>query len=320
MRFKDRRVDTSGVDDLRGTSGRSGRGGRTGPGLAIGGGAGLVGLIVVIAFTLLSGGSLPPGAFDVSQLDGGVLGDQPGTVQESDLAERCVTENALERYDDCYLVKIYNEADEVWGEQFAAGEFADADLAGAASNAEYRAPRMAFFTDYVSTGCGGASAEVGPFYCPPDERIYFDLGFLAELQQQFGAEGRYAQAYILAHEYGHHLQTILGIERRVRQLQQQNPSQANELSVRMELQADCFAGVWGALANEQGNVTITEAELQQAQDAAAAVGDDRIQRKTQGRVDPEAWTHGSAEQRREWYLVGYRSADAAQCDTFVGQP
>lgn len=299
MRFKDRRVDTSGVDDLRGR--------RTGPGLAIGGGVGLVGLVVVVLFTLLGGGSLPPGTFDVSQIDGGVLGNQPGTVAESDLAERCVTEGALEKYDDCYLVKIYNETDEVWADAFDAGEFGDTD---------YRPPRLAFFTDYVDTGCGGASAEVGPFYCPPDERIYLDLGFLAELQQQFGAEGRYAQAYILAHEFGHHLQTVLGIERRVRQMQQQDPDAANELSVRMELQADCLAGVWGALADRAGNVAITDAELQQAQNAAAAVGDDRIQRKTQGRVNPEAWTHGSAEQRREWYLTGYRSADASQCDTF----
>ncbi len=175
---------------------------------------------------------------------------------------------------------------------------------------------MAFFADYVSTACGGASSEVGPFYCPGDERMYIDVWFLAQLQQEFGATGRYAQAYILAHEFGHHLQTVLGIERQVRAAQQRDPASANELSVRMELQADCLAGVWGALANEQGNVTITEAELQQAQDAAAAIGDDRIQRKTQGRVNPEAWTHGSAEQRREWYLTGYESADAAQCDTF----
>lgn len=302
MRFKDRRVDTSGVDDLRGR--------RVGPGAAIGGGAGLVGFVVVLLFTFLGGGSLPPGAFDMSQFDNGTLGGQSGTVAQSDLAERCVTENALEQYDDCYLVKIYNEADEVWADQFAAGEFGDAD---------YRPPRLAFFTDFVDTGCGGASAEVGPFYCPPDERIYFDLGFLAQLQEQFGAEGRYAQAYILAHEYGHHLQTVLGIERRVRSLQQQNPGRANELSVRLELQADCFAGVWGALANRAGNVAITEAELQQAQDAAAAVGDDRIQRKTRGRVDSEAWTHGSAQQRRQWYLTGYESADASTCDTFSGQ-
>ena len=302
MRFKDRKVDTSGVDDLR-----SGGGRRTGTGLAVGGGAGVVGLLVVLVVTLLSGGNLPPGAFDVSQLDGGVLGNQAGTVTESDLAERCVTEDALTKYDDCFLVKIYNETDEVWGQQFADGAF---------GNADYRPPRMAFFTDYVSTGCGGASAEVGPFYCPADERIYFDLGFLAELQQQFGAEGRYAQAYILAHEFGHHLQNVLGIERQVRAAQQRDPGSANELSVRMELQADCMAGVWGALADQAGNVSVTDAEIQQAQDAAAAVGDDRIQRQTQGRVNPEAWTHGSAEQRRQWYTTGYQSADPSQCDTF----
>ena len=302
MRFKDRKVDTSEVDDLR-----SGGGRRTGTGLAVGGGAGVVGLLVVLVVTLLSGGNLPPGAFDVSQLDGGVLGNQAGTVTESDLAERCVTEDALTKYDDCFLVKIYNETDEVWGQQFADGAF---------GNADYRPPRMAFFTDYVSTGCGGASAEVGPFYCPADERIYFDLGFLAELQQQFGAEGRYAQAYILAHEFGHHLQNILGIERQVRAAQQRDPGSANELSVRMELQADCLAGVWGALADQAGNVSVTDAEIQQAQDAAAAVGDDRIQRQTQGRVNPEAWTHGSAEQRRQWYTTGYQSADPSQCDTF----
>ena len=302
MRFKDRKVDTSEVDDLR-----SGGGRRTGTGLAVGGGAGVVGLLVVLVVTLLSGGNLPPGAFDVSQLDGGVLGNQAGTVTESDLAERCVTEDALTKYDDCFLVKIYNETDEVWGQQFADGAF---------GNADYRPPRMAFFTDYVSTGCGGASAEVGPFYCPADERIYFDLGFLAGLQQQFGAEGRYAQAYILAHEFGHHLQNVLGIERQVRAAQQRDPGSANELSVRMELQADCMAGVWGALADQAGNVSVTDAEIQQAQDAAAAVGDDRIQRQTQGRVNPEAWTHGSAEQRRQWYTTGYQSADPSQCDTF----
>lgn len=295
MKFGDRRVDTSGVDDLRGsTAGR----GRTG--LAVGGGVGVVGLLLVLVLNLLGGG-FPAGSFDVSQLDPGVLGAQPGTVAESDLAQRCSTEDALEQYDDCFLVKVYNEADEVWGQ-----ELAD----------DYRAPRLAFFSDFVNTGCGGASSQVGPFYCPPDERMYFDLGFLAQLQEEFGAEGRYAQAYVLAHEFGHHLQTLLGIEPQVRRLQQRDPSSANELSVRMELQADCLAGVWGRLANDRGNLSITQADLQQAQDAAAAVGDDRIQRRTQGRVDPESWTHGSAEQRRSWYLTGYTSGSIRSCDTF----
>lgn len=297
MKFDNQGVDTSGVDDLRGRRGRSG--------LAVGGGVGVVAFLVVLLVNILGGGGgLPPGSFDLSQLDRGVLGAQEGTVPASDLAERCATEGAIERYDDCFLVKVYNETDEVWSAELA--------------DQGYQAPRLAFFTDYVDTGCGGASADVGPFYCPPDERMYVDLGFLAQLQQQFGAEGRYAQAYILAHEFGHHLQTVLGIEQQVRRLQQRSPAQANELSVRMELQADCLAGVWGRLANDRGNLTITEGERQQAQDAAAAVGDDRIQRTTQGRVDPESWTHGSSEQRRTWYLTGYRSGDPASCDTFSG--
>jgi len=297
MKFGNQRVDTSGVDDLRGSRRRGG--------LAVGGGAGVVGLLVVLLFALFGGnGGLPTGGIDINALDPGVLGSQPGTETTSDLAQRCATEGAIDTYDDCFLVKVYNETDAVWSQELASGD--------------YRPPRLAFFTDYVDTGCGGASAQVGPFYCPADERIYLDLGFLAQLQREFGAEGRYAQAYILAHEFGHHIQTVLGIEPQVRRLQQRDPSQANELSVRMELQADCLAGVWGRLANDQGNLTITRADLKQAQDAAAAVGDDRIQRKTQGRVDPESWTHGSAEQRQTWYLRGYDGGTIGSCDTFSG--
>lgn len=297
MKFDNQQVDTSGVDDLRGQ--------RRKGGLAIGGGAGILGLLVVLLVSLLGGGGgLPTGGIDVNQLDPGVLGSQPGTETKSDLAERCATEGAIDKYDDCFLVKVYNEADEVWSQEMA--------------GRDYRPPRLAFFTDAVDTGCGSATSQVGPFYCPADERIYLDLGFLAQLQQQFGAEGRYAQAYILAHEFGHHLQTLLGIEPQVRKLQQQNPRQANELSVRMELQADCFAGVWGRLANDRGNLTITRAELEQALNAAAAVGDDRIQKKMQGRVDPESWTHGSSEQRRTWYMKGYDGGTITSCDTFSG--
>jgi predicted metalloprotease len=295
MKFDDQRVDTSGVDDLRGR-----RGGRAG--LAVGGGAGVLAFLVVVLVNALGGGALPPGAFDLSQLDPGVLGSQAGTVAASDLAERCATEGAIDTYDDCFMAKVYNEADEVWSVTLA--------------DEGYRPPRLAFFDGFVSTACGGASAEVGPFYCPADERMYFDLGFLHQLQQEFGAEGRYAQAYVLAHEYGHHVQTVLGIEPQVRRLQRQNPGRANQLSVSLELQADCLAGVWGRLAGDLGNLTVTDQELQQAQEAAAAVGDDRIQRQTQGRVDPETWTHGSAEQRRSWYLTGYRAGDPGACDTF----
>jgi predicted metalloprotease len=181
---------------------------------------------------------------------------------------------------------------------------------------DYRQPTLVFFEQGTQTGCGTASSQVGPFYCPPDEGVFFDLGFLEQLQRDFGAEGRYAQTYIAAHEVGHHIQTLLGTERQVRQAQQQNPSEQNALSVAMELQADCYAGVWSRLADDAGNFAITENELDQALNAAAAVGDDRIQQRTQGRVDPESWTHGSSEQRREWFLTGYNSGDMDQCDTF----
>ncbi len=147
--------------------------------------------------------------------------------------------------------------------------------------------------------------------------MYFDLDFLRQLQSQFGARGQYAQAYITAHEVGHHIQTITGIEEKVRRQQQANPRQANALSVRMELQADCIAGVWGRLANDRGNVVITKREYDQALRAAAAVGDDRIMQKTQGRVNPEAFTHGSSAQRQEWFARGFNTGDINKCDTFA---
>lgn len=282
MRFDDKRVDTSGVRDRRGRGG-----------LALGGGAGIVGLLVYLLINVLGGG----GALLEVPSDTEVSGT--GETLEQ-LEARCNSEGAIESYNDCFLIKVYNEINEVWS----------ATLNG------YRQPALGFFEGGVQTGCGAASSQVGPFYCPPDEEIFIDIGFLQQLQDEFGAQGRYAQAYILAHETGHHLQTLLGTEQDVRSAQQRSPSRANQLSVQMELQADCYAGVWGKLADERGNVSITESELDEALNAAAAVGDDRIQQKTQGRVDPESWTHGSAEQRRSWYLRGFQSGELDSCDTF----
>ncbi len=294
IKFDDQSVDVSGVSDRRGMGGRGG--------LAVGGGGiGVVGLIIYILVSVLGGGNV----------DTTGLVPQDGSVQEqgsgdSDLETRCNTEGAIEKYDDCFLVKVYNEINEVWtGEFQRAGE-------------TYEQPGLVFFTQAVSTGCGQASSQVGPFYCPPDQSIFIDIGFLEQLQQQFGAQGRYAQAYILAHEAGHHLQTLFGTERKVRSAQQANPGQQNELSVAMELQADCYAGVWSKLADDAGNVSIGDAEVQQAQDAAAAVGDDRIQQQTQGRVDKESWTHGSAAQRKTWFTKGRTTGDVNACDTFKG--
>ena len=287
MRFDDRKVDVSGVQDRRGIGGRAAIGG---------GGVGLVGIIIYVLVTVMGGGNV-----DASQLV------PPGSqVQEtgstSDLKTRCNSgPEAIDKYDDCYLVKVYNEINEVWAAEFSRrGE-------------KYREPTLAFFTDAVDTGCGQASSQVGPFYCPPDERIYIDIGFLDQLQQQFGAQGRYAQAYVMAHEAGHHLQTLFGTERKLRAQQQSRPDQQNQLSVALELQADCYAGVWSRLADEQGNVTISDTELDQALNAASAVGDDRIQQKTQGRVDPESFTHGSAAQRKKSFQTGSTTGDLNAC-------
>jgi uncharacterized protein len=295
IKFDDQSVDTSGVSDQRGR-------GIGGPVAIGGGGLGIVGLIVFLLINVLGGGS----GIDTTQLvpqDGSVQGQGTG---EGDLETRCNTAGAIDKYDDCFLVKVYNEINEVWTDEFArAGE-------------KYEQPGLTFFTQAVNTGCGQASSQVGPFYCPPDQMIYIDIGFLQQLQQQFGAQGRYAQAYILAHEAGHHLQTLFGTERKVRAAQQSQPSKQNELSVAMELQADCYAGVWSKLADDAGNVSIGDAEVQQAQDAAAAVGDDRIQQQTQGRVDKESWTHGSAAQRKQWFTTGRTTGDVNACDTFRG--
>jgi predicted metalloprotease len=168
----------------------------------------------------------------------------------------------------------------------------------------------------VNSACGYADAATGPFYCPGDHKAYVDLSFFEELRRRFGAPGDFAQAYVLAHEIGHHVQNLLGVERQVRQLQRQNPRSQNELSVRMELQADCFAGVW---AHSTAERNLLEADdVEEALRAAAAVGDDHIQKMAGGRVSPESFTHGSSAQRMEWFRKGMESGNPAACDTFQG--
>jgi uncharacterized protein len=184
----------------------------------------------------------------------------------------------------------------------------------AQSGETYRPAEMVLFRDATNTGCGFATSEVGPFYCPADERVYLDLGFFDELQQRFGAEGDFAQAYVIAHEVAHHVQNQLGINDRVQRLAGRNPSDANELSIQQELQADCFAGVWGRTTRERG--LLEAGDLQEGLGAAAAVGDDRIQREATGQVNPETWTHGSSEQRQTWFQEGFQSGNSDACDTF----
>ena len=181
----------------------------------------------------------------------------------------------------------------------------------------YQETRAVLFRDAVNSACGFAQAATGPFYCPGDRKLYLDLGFFDELHRRLGAPGDFAQAYVLAHEVGHHVQTVLGIESQVRRRQAADGAARNELSVRMELQADCFAGVWGHHAkNEAGRVQLDEGDFQEGMNAAAAIGDDRLQRMQGGRIAPERFTHGTSEQRAEWLRRGFQSGDPNACNTF----
>jgi predicted metalloprotease len=182
------------------------------------------------------------------------------------------------------------------------------------SGRTYQITKLVLFDGQTESGCGLASSETGPFYCPVDRKVYLDLGFFRELGDRFQAPGDFAEAYVVAHEFGHHVQLLLGIEERVRQEQRDQPSQANELSVRLELQADCYAGVWAQSAYQQN--LLETGDVEEALRAAAAVGDDRIQRSAGARVDPETWTHGSAAQRVQWFKSGYAKGDPRDCDTF----
>jgi len=178
----------------------------------------------------------------------------------------------------------------------------------------YEATKVVLFTGSTSSACGQASAATGPFYCPADRLVYLDTSFFRELEQRFGASGDFAEAYVIAHEIGHHVQTLLGINGRVQRQSQDDPSLANELSVRLELQADCFAGVWGRSAQAAG--ILEPGDVEEGLDAASAIGDDRIQGSTSGRIDPESFTHGTSEQRRTWLRTGIQVGNPDACDTF----
>src|SRR5215207_2278039 len=292
MRFRRRaRLDPGQVTDVRGQ--RVGTGG-----LALGGGGlGIVGIIIFLLITFLGGGG---GLGDLSSLDQQQVGqgDTP-----SEVSQECRTgEDANERQ-DCRIVGVVNSVQKFWDETFQR------------SNEQYPYANTKFFTDQVNTGCGVASSQVGPFYCPADQLVYIDLGFFDELER-FGAQDTpFVEAYVIAHEYGHHVQNQLGVLDRIGNDTQGPESRA----VRSELQADCYAGVWAANAVETGLIEqLTQADINEALDAANAIGDDRIQEKTQGQSYPETWTHGSSEQRRRWFSRGYEEGRPAVCDTFTG--
>ena len=268
--------------------------------LGIGAGLGIPGtIIVVLLYLLMNSGVLGGGG-------GGGLGfddpfrNLPGASQPG--ANPIPPEADPDADLVNFVSAVLDDVQGVWAETY--------DQAGN----EYPPARLVLFEEATQTGCGVGSAATGPFYCPPDETVYLDLGFFRELAQRFEAPGDFAQAYVIAHEIAHHLQNVTGLSGEVRQAQQQNPSEANELSIRLELQADCLAGVWGFTARQRG---ILEAgDLEEGLTAAASIGDDRIQREATGRVDPETWTHGSSEQRVMWFRRGFDRGDPAACDTF----
>jgi len=199
-----------------------------------------------------------------------------------------------------FASKVLADTEDTWTELFAQ------------TGQRYPQPTLVLFTDAVQSACGTNSSAVGPFYCPGDRKVYIDLGFYRELDRRFGAPGDFAQAYVIAHEVGHHIQNVTGVFDRVRQ--SASRANQNEMSVRQELQADCYAGVWGHYAAKRG--ALEPGDVEEGLTAAAAIGDDQIQRKTQGQVTPESWTHGSSAQRVQWFRTGLQSGQVASCDTF----
>lgn len=286
VRFKRNPTGPGRVIDRRGSGGSRG--------LKIGGAGGGAAIIVVLLMMFLGGGSGLPDLTEVlapvQAPSGGEAPLDPANDPDADLVG--------------FLEDVLQDSQAMWVQIFQQ------------SDLDYRATDLVVFNGSTQSGCGGAYAQAGPHYCPPDERVYLDIDFLEQLQARFGASGDTAQAYIVAHEVGHHVQHLLGVLDELNRIRSEDPGSANDASIAVELQADCFAGVWlSTLQSGDSAAILEENDLREAMNAASAVGDDSIQRETTGRVDPESWTHGTSEQRLEWLMTGFRTGQPSQCDT-----
>jgi hypothetical protein len=282
MRIEDQER-SSNIEDRRGMS--------VGRGVAGGG----IGIVVIALIAMFLG------------VDPGVILQSGSTEGPAAGSQQPVESRAPSREDKQadFVAAVLGSTEEVWTDIFARG------------GRTYRKPTLVLFTGQVQSACGYAQAAVGPFYCPADQKLYIDLAFYRDLQDRFKAPGDFAQAYVIAHEVGHHVQNLLGIAERVHGMQQRaGKQQANALSVRMELQADCFAGIWAAQANQKRRI-LEPGDVEEGLGAAAAVGDDRIQMATRGYVSPDSFTHGSAQQRVRWFRRGLDTGDLKACDAFA---
>ena len=297
-------IDTSQVEDRRGSGGGGGGGGGGGlGGIPLPGG--IAGVVIALVVALVGGG------FGINALGGDDAAPSAAAGDNSALREKCNAPDKLQQL-DCRNALYVNSIQDYWR-----------DALPEHFGKPYQPAKTVFFEQAVSTACGRADSGVGPFYCPADDSAYIDLTFYRQLAQQLGAPGQFAQPYVLAHEYGHHIQDVLGTEAQMRRQQQRDPGNANQLTVLLELQADCYAGVWAKNATRTDDAkgqalfkTITAQDIQEGIETAEAIGDDTLQQRSGGTVNPEEFTHGTSEQRRKWFTIGFETGDPKQCDTF----
>ena len=279
--------ESSDIEDRRDESGGGGGGGFGLGGIHIGLGGALILLVLSLIFhqnffALLSGGSQ-------GVQSGQATSGPPDTARDQ-------SEQPLVQF----VSFVLDDTQKTWTE-----------LLPQQANRQYHHAKLVLFRDYTQGGCGNAESATGPFYCPADQKVYIDLGFYDELKRRFGAPGQFAQAYVLAHEIGHHVQNILGVERQAEQGSRQG---ANSSSVRLELQADCYAGVWAHSTQQRG--LLEQGDIESALGAAAAVGDDRLQKMSSGHISPDSFTHGTSEERQKWFTAGFNSGNISACNTF----